>query len=88
MPPACAALPDGRLTAAAAATARLNGVSRVETVPRNDDPAAGILALAEERHPDLVIVGRNGLSHSAVLPPGVLSDKVVRMSRCSLMMAR
>ena len=47
----------------------------------------GLSVIAQE--PSLAAsVRRNGLSHSAVLPPGVLSDKVVRMSRRSLMMAR
>ena len=52
--------------------------ARVEVRHRFGNPADEILAEAQEREPDLIVVGRQGLSAPARWLIGSVSDRVVR----------
>ena len=52
--------------------------ARVEVRHRFGNPADEILAEAQEREPDLIVVGRRGLSAPGRWLIGSVSDRVVR----------
>jgi nucleotide-binding universal stress UspA family protein len=68
------------IEAATAAPRRIleSAGARVEIRHRFGNPADEILAEAQEREPDLIVVGRQGLSPPARWLIGSVSDRVVR----------
>ncbi len=57
----------------------------VDTAVRTGDPAGEILALAEELHADLIIVGARGVSPLAGLFVGSVADRLLNGATCSLL---
>lgn len=55
---------------------------------RIGDPAHELVALAEERHADLILVGARGLSLIERLVVGSVADHVVKFASCSVLVAR
>ena len=73
----------------AEAAATLGGKNlSVDLVSRSGDPAAAILDVAEQVHPDLVVLGTRGLSAPERWLIGSVSAKVLHHARCSVLVAR
>jgi len=72
-----------RLLDDAEAVARKSGVARIGRAWKQGDPAAGILAAAEEQKADLIVMGTRGLSDLAGLFVGSVSHKVSHLCACS-----
>lgn len=70
-------LEDAERTAAEA------GVKTVDRIWRQGDPASAILAAAEERNSDLIVLGSRGLSDLKGLFVGSVSHKVSHLAKCT-----
>jgi nucleotide-binding universal stress UspA family protein len=73
--------------AAASEMAREAGVSAT-THARQGDPADAILAVAEEREADLVIVGNKGMTGAKRFLLGSVPNKVSHHAPCSVLIVR
>ncbi|HLM85673.1 MAG TPA: universal stress protein [Solirubrobacteraceae bacterium] len=71
----------------AAEIARAAGVG-VNTHAREGDPADAILAVAEERGADVVIVGNKGMTGAKRFLLGSVPDKISHHAPCSVMIVR
>jgi len=77
-----------RLLTSAAFDARQAGASAVETIVESGDPASRILSIVKSRKPDLVVVGNRGLSGQAERLLGGVSEKVIAMAPCSVLVVK
>jgi nucleotide-binding universal stress UspA family protein len=68
--------------------AQRKGVSRLSTEPRFGDPADQILAAARDRQADLIAIGARGHGRLAGLLLGSVSQKVVSLSACPILVVR
>jgi nucleotide-binding universal stress UspA family protein len=59
-----------------------------EVVAVSGAPADVLVEEAERRGADLIVVGRRGLNGAERLAMGSVSSKVVRLARCSVLIAR
>ncbi len=73
------ALGEGMLDAARRDAAD-KGVSEVETILENGDPAKAILDIAERRKANLIVIGSRGQSNVKALFLGSVSHKVANLS--------
>jgi nucleotide-binding universal stress UspA family protein/GNAT superfamily N-acetyltransferase len=73
--------------AAATRAVHAEGLEAV-THARRDDPAEALIAVAEEQHADLVVVGSSGTSRASRLLPGSVPNKVFHYAPCSVLIAR
>jgi nucleotide-binding universal stress UspA family protein len=79
-----------------AARAQLEEASRIlgedgveaDTVHVAGNPAAEILAAAEERRADLIVVGQRGRSAISRFIEGSVTDRVVRHAACDVLVVR
>ncbi|MBE3597923.1 MAG: universal stress protein [Limnochordaceae bacterium] len=68
---------------------RLSGLpSAPELLLRRGDPAETILATAQERKVDLIVMGARGLGPVAQLILGSVSHKVLHLASCPVLIAR
>jgi len=70
------------ILSAAKACAEAEGVSRIITVSRGGDPADVILAVAAEHASDVIAVGKRGRGRLAGLLLGSVSQKLVTLAPC------
>ena len=75
-------LADARLAAAA------KGAIRISTQSASGDPAEEIIALANARHADLVVIGSRGHGRLAGLLLGSVAQKVVAHASCPVIVVR
>jgi nucleotide-binding universal stress UspA family protein len=68
--------------------AKKRGARTVETVIANGDPATGIIATANEKGADLIVVGTRGLSGVAGALLGSVSRKVSNMADQDVLIVR
>ena len=61
---------------------------KVETYPREGDPADAILDVAEETNSDLIVVGNKGMTGAARFLLGSVPNKVSHHAPCSVMIIR
>ncbi|MDI3280184.1 MAG: universal stress protein [Bacillota bacterium] len=59
-----------------------------EVILRRGDPASEIVAAARERNVDLIIMGARGLGKIAELLLGSVSDRVLHLAPCPVMIVR
>jgi nucleotide-binding universal stress UspA family protein len=81
------ARPMAVLEEAAAAAARA-GVEGVRTHPREGDPAAALLTVAEETGADLIVVGNKGMTGAARFLLGSVPNKLSHHAACSILIVR
>jgi nucleotide-binding universal stress UspA family protein len=84
--------PDEALaTASEAALSQANnlalghGVKSIRTDMPSGDPAEAIMKCARDRHADLIVVGRRGRGRLAGLLLGSVSQKLVTLAPCSVL---
>jgi len=77
-----------RLLTGAAFDARQAGAPAVETLVESGDPASRILSIVKSRKPDLVVVGNRGLSGQAERLLGGVSEKVIALAPCSVLVVK
>ena len=58
---------------------------KVQTYPREGDPADAILDVAEERNADLIVVGNKGMTGAKRFLLGSVPNKVSHHAPCSVM---
>ena len=75
------------ILADAARTAQEAGV-RVQTFPRQGDPADAILDVAEERDADLIVVGNKGMTGAKRFLLGSVPNRVSHHAPCSVLIIR
>jgi nucleotide-binding universal stress UspA family protein len=73
---------------AAAAAARKEGVSSVQTHPVEGDPAEAILNVAEETKADLIVVGNKGMTGARRFLLGSVPNNVSHHAPCSVIIVR
>lgn len=73
--------------AEATRAAHAEGLEAV-THARRDNPAGALLAVAEEQHADLLVVGSTGISRAPRPLLGSVSDKISRHAPCSVLIVR
>ena len=73
--------------AAATRAAAAEGLEAV-THARRDDPAEALIAVAEEQHADLLVVGNRGMRGAARFLLGSVPDKVSHHAPCSVLIVR
>jgi nucleotide-binding universal stress UspA family protein len=61
---------------------------KVQTYPREGDPADAILDVAEERNADLIIVGNKGMTGAKRFLLGSVPNKVSHHAPCSVLIIR
>jgi nucleotide-binding universal stress UspA family protein len=61
---------------------------QVATERREDDPASGLLTVADEQNADLIVVGSRGLSGVDRFLLGSVAEKVMRHAHCSVLVVR
>ncbi len=61
---------------------------KVETYPREGDPADAILDVAEEQGADLIVVGNKGMTGARRFLLGSVPNKVSHHAPCSVMIIR
>jgi nucleotide-binding universal stress UspA family protein len=71
--------------AGARLTARATGAARVTTETGSGDPAEAIIALAKDRHADLIVMGTRGHGRIAGLLLGSVAQKVVTHAACPVL---
>lgn len=76
-----------RVVGVVAAGLRTHGQTVEETVVEGR-PASAIVDLAEEFHPDLLVVGSHGRGRVASMVLGSVSAEVVESARCSVLVVR
>ncbi|WP_397544177.1 universal stress protein [Roseovarius salis] len=64
------------------------GVTKVDTLTRNEDPAEGILEMADEAGADMIVVGHRGLGRLKTLLMGSVAHKVNQHAECTVMTVR
>ncbi|MDH5750454.1 MAG: universal stress protein [Rhodospirillales bacterium] len=62
--------------------AMAKGVSKMEPVITDGDPAESILRVAKEHGADLIVIGSRGMSEIKGLLSGSVSQKVMRLAEC------
>jgi len=72
------------LLAKAKARAEARGVRRVHTEVHVGEPAEAILSLAKERNADAIVLGKRGEGRLAGLLLGSISQKVVTLAHCAV----
>ncbi|MEK6276712.1 MAG: universal stress protein [Actinomycetota bacterium] len=72
----------------AAAAAKKEGVSEVQTHAREGDPADAILDVAEEVKADLIVVGNKGMTGARRFLLGSVPNKVSHHAPCSVVIIR
>jgi nucleotide-binding universal stress UspA family protein len=72
----------------ARAEAEAKGVSNISTVIGDGDPAARILACADQENVDCIIMGSRGLSDIRALLQGSVSRKVSNRAGCTTIAVR
>ncbi|MGR2739021.1 universal stress protein [Billgrantia sp. Q4P2] len=72
----------------AAEAARANGVTQVETVIGQGDPARGIVSEARRRGVEAIVMGSRGLSDLRGLVVGSVSHKVSHVAECTVITVR
>ena len=77
-----------RLLTGAAFDARQAGALAVETLVESGDPASRILNIVKSRKPDLVVVGNRGLSGQAERLLGGVSENVIALAPCSVLVVK
>ncbi len=71
-----------RMLAQARARAAAKGVRDIHLEPRLGDPAERIMELADEKHADAIVVGKRGTSTLRGLLLGSISQKLVSLAPC------
>jgi len=61
---------------------------KVTSVYRAGDPAEEILAVAQDVHADLIVVGRRGLGRLGGMFLGSVSERVLRGADCTVLVVR
>jgi nucleotide-binding universal stress UspA family protein len=61
---------------------------KVQTYPREGDPADAILDVAEERHADLIVVGNKGMTGAKRFLLGSVPNKISHHAPCSVLIIR
>ena len=61
---------------------------KVQTYPREGDPADAILDVAEERNADLIVVGNKGMTGAKRFLLGSVPNKVSHHAPCSVLIIR
>jgi nucleotide-binding universal stress UspA family protein len=74
--------------ALARTSAALGGGVEVRVVPGDEEPGHAIVAVAEQVHPDLVVIGSGGRSFFKRLFTGSVSDFVVHHAPCPVLVVR
>ena len=64
-------------------TAKKTGVGEVRTIAQDGDPARAILDCAKRERPDMIVMGRRGLSDLQGLLMGSVSHKVSHLADCA-----
>jgi nucleotide-binding universal stress UspA family protein len=64
-------------------TAKKAGVGEVRTIAQDGDPARAILDCAKREKPDMIVMGRRGLSDLQGLLMGSVSHKVSHLADCA-----
>jgi nucleotide-binding universal stress UspA family protein len=64
-------------------TAKQTGVGEVRTIAQDGDPARAILDCAKREKPDMIVMGRRGLSDLQGLLMGSVSHKVSHLADCA-----
>jgi nucleotide-binding universal stress UspA family protein len=70
------------LLAQAQSAARTNGLDRVATIARVGDPTAAILEVAKVQSADVIVVGKRGRGRLEGLLLGSVSQKLVSLAPC------
>jgi nucleotide-binding universal stress UspA family protein len=73
---------------AAAAAARKEGVTEVQTHPVEAEPAEAILSVAEETKADLIVVGNKGMTGARRFLLGSVPNNVSHHAPCSVIIVR
>lgn len=68
--------------------AQATGATRVSTQSVFGDPAEEIIALAEDLHPDLIVIGSRGHGRLAGLLLGSVAQKVLAHASCPVLVVR
>ena len=71
-----------------AGEARSAGVTEVETVARQGDPADAILDVAEEQKVDLIMVGSRGMTGKRRFLLGSVPNKISHSAPCSVLIVK
>jgi nucleotide-binding universal stress UspA family protein len=72
----------------ARSAARAKGAMRISAAPSFGDPAKEIIAAAEDRQVDLIVVGSRGHGRLAGLLLGSVAQKVVTLALCPVVVVR
>ena len=64
------------------------GVTQVQTYSRGGDYADGILDVAEEIKPDVIVLGSRGLGRLRQVIVGSVANKVVQHAKCAVMIIK
>lgn len=68
--------------------AALGGRAEVRLVPRDEDPGHALVAVAEQEHPDLLVIGSESKGIIRRLFTGSVSDVVVHRAPCPVLVVR
>ncbi len=77
-----------QILAGANETAKKTGVAEVRTIAQDGDPARAILDCAKREKPDMIVLGRRGLSDLQGLLMGSVSHKVSHLADCACLTVR
>lgn len=77
-----------QILAGANETAKKTGVTEVRTIAQDGDPARAILDCAKREKPDMIVLGRRGLSDLQGLLMGSVSHKVSHLADCACLTVR
>ncbi|HAW46067.1 MAG TPA: universal stress protein [Roseovarius sp.] len=72
----------------AADRARAAGAKQVDTLTADDDPADGILDMAEKAGADMIVMGHRGLGRVRSLLAGSVAQKVNNHAECTVVTVR
>jgi nucleotide-binding universal stress UspA family protein len=64
------------------------GVARISAEPSFGDPAQEIMTVAQDRQADLIVVGSRGHGRLAGLLLGSVTQKVVSLAHCPVVVVR
>jgi nucleotide-binding universal stress UspA family protein len=81
------AIADGR-AALDRTSAALHADADVRLVPAEDDPGHALVNLANDEHPDLIVIGSGGKSFFKRLFTGSTSDYVIHHAPCPVLVIR